>query len=62
LAEALLQQCNHTKSKKVLDTALLDIESRLRRVMGYRHLATLREAVQCELNIGGAARAHAGAA
>ena len=34
-----------------LATALLDIEPRLRRVRGYRHLPTLRAAVQRELKI-----------
>ena len=32
-------------------TALLDIEPRLRKVMGYRHLPRLREALKRELNI-----------
>ena len=34
-----------------LATALLDIEPRLRKVMGYRHLPRLREALKRELNI-----------
>jgi len=53
---------NSSQRQRWLATALLDIEPRLRRVMGYRHLAALREAVQRELNIDGAARAQARAA
>ena len=34
-----------------LATALLDIEPRLRKVMGYRHLSTLRDALKRELKI-----------
>ena len=34
-----------------LATALLDIEPRLRKVMGYRHLPTLRAALKRELKI-----------
>ena len=34
-----------------LATAILDIEPRLRKVMGYRHLPRLREALKRELNI-----------
>ncbi len=34
-----------------LATALVDIEPRLRKVMGYRHLPTLREALKRELKI-----------
>ena len=34
-----------------LATALLDIEPRLRKVMGYRHLPTLRAALKRELQI-----------
>jgi len=45
-----------------LATALIDIEPRLRRVVGYRHLAALREAVQRELKIGESARSQARAA
>jgi transposase-like protein len=48
---------NSNQRQRWLATALVDIEPRLRRVMGYRHLGRLREAVQRELNIGGAARA-----
>jgi transposase-like protein len=48
---------NSSQRQRWLGTALVDIEPRLRRVMGYRHLGRLREAVQRELNIGGAARA-----
>ena len=53
---------NSSQRQRWLATALVDIEPRLRRVMGYRHLARLREAVQRELNIGGAARAQTRAA
>lgn len=53
---------NSSQRHRWLATALLDIEPRLRRVVGYRHLAALREAVQRELKIGGAARAQARAA
>jgi len=53
---------NSNQRQRWLATALVDIEPRLRRVMGYRHLARLREAVQRELNIGGAARPQARAA
>ena len=34
-----------------LATALLDIEPRLRKVMGYRHLSKLRDALKRELKI-----------
>ena len=34
-----------------LVTALVDIEPRLRKVMGYRHLPKLREALQRELKL-----------
>ena len=34
-----------------LATALVDIEPRLRKVMGYRHLPKLRDALQRELTI-----------
>ncbi len=53
---------NSNQRQRWLATALVDIEPRLRRVVGYRHLAALREAVQRELKIGGAARAQARAA
>ena len=53
---------NSSQRQRWLATALVDIEPRLRRVMGYRHLAALREAVQRELKIGGSARAQARAA
>jgi hypothetical protein len=33
-------------------TALVEIEPRLRKVMGHRHLPALREALQRELKIG----------
>jgi len=48
---------NSNQRHRWLATALLDVEPRLHRVAGYRHLAVLRGAVQRELNIGGAARA-----
>ena len=35
--------------QQVLATALLDIEPRLRKAMGYRHLPTLRAALKREL-------------
>ncbi len=53
---------NSNQRQRWLATALLDIEPRLRRVMGHRHLRVLREAVQRELNIAGAACARAKAA
>jgi hypothetical protein len=34
-----------------LATALVDIEPRLRRVRGYRHMPKLRDALRRELNI-----------
>jgi len=34
-----------------LATALIDIEPRLRKVQGYRHLPKLRDALRRELNI-----------
>jgi len=43
---------NSSQRQRWLATALLDIEPRLRRVMGLHHLAALREAVQRELKIG----------
>jgi len=46
---------NSNQRQRWLATALMDIEPRLRRVMGYRHLAVLREAIQRELNIGATA-------
>jgi len=53
---------NSSQRQRWLATALLDIEPRLHRVAGHRHLRLLREAVQRELNIDGAARAQARAA
>jgi putative transposase len=53
---------NSSQRQRWLATALVDIEPRLRRVMGYRHLAALREALQRELKIGESARAQAKAA
>ncbi len=41
---------NSNQRQRWLATALLDIEPRLRRVKGYRHLPKLREALQQELN------------
>ena len=42
---------NSSQRHRWLATALLDIEPRLRKVMGYRHLPTLRAALQRELKI-----------
>jgi len=42
---------NSSQRHRWLATALLDIEPRLRRVMGYRHLQRLREALMRELKI-----------
>ncbi len=42
---------NSSQRHRWLATALLDIEPRLRKVMGYRHLPKLREALQRELKI-----------
>ncbi len=44
-----------TRSRKQrwLAAALLDIEPRLRRLMGYRHLPALRGAMMKELKLGG---------
>lgn len=53
---------NSSQRQRWLATALLDIEPRLHRVAGHRHLRLLRQAVQRELNIDGAARAQARAA
>ncbi len=42
---------NSNQKQRWLATALLEIEPRLRRVMGHRHLAKLRTAIQRELKI-----------
>ncbi len=42
---------NSNQRQRWLATALLDIEPRLRRVKGYRHLPKLREALRRDLNI-----------
>ena len=42
---------NSKQRQRWLATALLDIEPRLRRVKGYRHLPKLREALRRDLNI-----------
>ena len=42
---------NSSQRHRWLATALLDIEPRLRKVMGYRHLPTLRIALKRELKI-----------
>ena len=42
---------NSSQRHRWLATALLDIEPRLRRVMGYRHLPKLRAALKRELKI-----------
>jgi len=44
---------NSSQRQRWLATALLEIEPRLRRVMGYRHLRELREALMQELKIEG---------
>jgi putative transposase len=56
---SLLQQLTHnvrhwtnsSQRHRWVATALLDIEPRLRRVKGYRHLPMLRQAIQAELGI-----------
>jgi len=50
------------KTTNCLENVNALVEERLNRVMGYRHLAALRKAVQRELKISGAARAQARAA
>jgi len=42
---------NSNQRQRWLATALLDIEPRLRKVKGYRHLPRLREALRQDLNI-----------
>ena len=42
---------NSNQRQRWLATALLDIEPRLQRVRGYRHLLLLREALRRELHI-----------
>ena len=42
---------NSSQRQRWLATALVDIEPRLRKVVGYRHLPKLREALQRELKI-----------
>ena len=42
---------NSSQRHRWVAAALLDIEPRLRRVKGYRHLPTLRHALQAELGI-----------
>jgi len=42
---------NSSQRQRWLATALVDIEPRMRKVMGYRHLPKLREALQRELKI-----------
>jgi transposase-like protein len=53
---------NSNQRHRWLATALLDIEPRLRTVVGYRHLSALREALKRELKIGESASALAKAA
>ncbi|MBI2178788.1 MAG: hypothetical protein HYU38_10715 [Candidatus Tectomicrobia bacterium] len=43
---------NSRQKHRWLAASLLDIEGRLRRIKGYRHLPKLREALQRELEIG----------
>ena len=42
---------NSSQRHRWLATALLDIEPRLRKVMGYRHLPRLRDALKRQLKI-----------
>jgi len=42
---------NSSQRHRWLATALLDIEPRLRKVVGYRHLPKLREALKRELTL-----------
>jgi transposase-like protein len=42
---------NSSQKHRWLATALLEIEPRLRRIKGHRHLPTLRQAIQCHLNL-----------
>ena len=42
---------NSSQRQRWLATALVDIEPRLRKVVGYRHLPKLREALKRELKI-----------
>ena len=42
---------NSNQKQRWLATALLDIEPRLNRINGYKHLPELRKAVQRELGI-----------
>ena len=42
---------NSSQRERWLATALVDIEPRLRRVRGYRHMPKLRDALRRELNI-----------
>ncbi len=42
---------NSNQRQRWLTTALLEIEPRLRRVVGYRHLPKLREALKRELKL-----------
>ena len=55
LVEERCAKVDHWKTsnqrQRWLATALVDIEPRLRKVMGYRHLSKLREALKRELKI-----------
>ncbi|MDP2969755.1 MAG: hypothetical protein Q8P64_11200 [Deltaproteobacteria bacterium] len=42
---------NSHQRQRWVATALLDIEPRLRRIKGYRHLPALRQALQTALNL-----------
>ncbi|MDI6816959.1 MAG: hypothetical protein QME41_07200 [Actinomycetota bacterium] len=42
---------NSKQRQRWLATALIDIEPRLNRIKGYRHLSKLREALERELKI-----------
>ncbi len=45
---------NSKQKQRWLAAALLDIEPRLRRLVGYRHLPALQAAIMKELKLGGA--------
>jgi putative transposase len=51
---------NSSQKQRWLATALLDLEPRLRRIRGYKHLPRLREAIQRELGLLGDAGDEAG--
>ena len=49
LTKKVRRWTNSSQRHRWAATALLDIESRLRRVKGYRHLPTLRHTLQADL-------------